>query len=419
MLRPVTRSRRDKLLLTGLVHNSTKRRSSSLPPRHSNVQLELKSLTISSTSSPSSSSTSSLSNQSPASSVNDPSADEDNNMDEQQLNDQQPPPPPPPTAPPTTSAFFTIDPSLSPKIFTGHEDDCEEWLLYFNRFSTFRNMDGPAKCGYFSILLRSTAADWFETLPDATKINFGQLETAFKNRFTKLDLTRWKNADKLLSRIQKADESVDQFVTDFIKLARAVPVNDDQLIRYAIIRGLKPQIRLHVTQQENMDTLDKVLRAARVAELAQPSSTTANTDAMIQEILTAVKSTNQQSDQNAAELQRLSSRLDKLTVNSAADRRSSDRRSPSATPPPSRRVHFQDSPQRPMMQQWQQGRQQQQQQRQQRQQRQPCSRCLLFHSFGQCRAYNAFCKLCGLKGHYARTHATDYSDSSSVNMNSQ
>jgi len=373
-----TRSRHDKSpLLPGLVNTSKlrKRRTSSVPSRREETCIiDLSSLLTSSSSS------------SPPS----------GNLEEHA--DQQPPPPSPAAMP----SFFAVDPSLAPKTFSGTEENADEWLQYFNRYSSFRHFDNPAKCGYFSILLRSTAADWFEALNDSVKTDFAQLETSFKTRFVKSDLTRWKNADKLLTRVQKNDESVDQFITDVVKLARSVPVTDETFIRYAIIRGLKPEIRLHVIQKDDLDSMEKLQHAARVAELAQPS--TSPSSEVMNEILAAVKATNRQSDENAAELQRLSSRFDKLSVNTAADRRS-----PSATPPTTRRVQFQDSRNREDRRPNFYRRREPQQQGRQGQGEQQCPRCLLQHPFGQCMACNAICRACGCKGHYARTHA-NYTD---------
>ena len=53
--------------------------------------------------------------------------------------------------------------------------------------------------------------------------------------------------------------------------ASIVPINDATLMRFAIIRGLKPGIRLHVLQT-GATTLDDVIRAARVAEAAVSAS---------------------------------------------------------------------------------------------------------------------------------------------------
>jgi len=53
--------------------------------------------------------------------------------------------------------------------------------------------------------------------------------------------------------------------------ARVIPIHDANLIRYAIVRGLKHAIRVHVLQSGATD-LDMVIRAARIAEVALSAS---------------------------------------------------------------------------------------------------------------------------------------------------
>ena len=53
--------------------------------------------------------------------------------------------------------------------------------------------------------------------------------------------------------------------------ARVVPITDTNLLRFAIVRGLKPAIRLHVLQS-GAQTLEEVIKAARVAEAALSAS---------------------------------------------------------------------------------------------------------------------------------------------------
>ena len=72
-------------------------------------------------------------------------------------------------------------------------------------------------------------------------------------------------------RDQQPSEAVDTFMTAIQNAARIVPIHDATLIRFAIIRGLKPAIRLHVLQT-GATTLDDVIRAARVAEAALSAS---------------------------------------------------------------------------------------------------------------------------------------------------
>ena len=64
------------------------------------------------------------------------------------------------------------------------------------------------------------------------------------------------------SRKQSKKESVDDYVTAVLKMARVANMDDKDTQRYAIIKGLLPDIRRHVLQQ-NPDSLATVIAAAK------------------------------------------------------------------------------------------------------------------------------------------------------------
>jgi Retrotransposon gag protein len=162
------------------------------------------------------------------------------------------------------------DSALAPKPFKGTERDAErteQWIEHFNTYVTFRAIDTEAALQLFRLLLVDDAQDWLRSLsPDATK-DFPTILREFRRRYSLTEVDRWKKASSMWSRQQRSDESVDSYITDIRNAARVVPVNDDTLIRFAIIRGLRPEIRLHVLQSD-ASSLDAVIKASRVAEAA-------------------------------------------------------------------------------------------------------------------------------------------------------
>jgi len=50
----------------------------------------------------------------------------------------------------------------------------------------------------------------------------------------------------MLSRVQKQTETVDEYVVQIQKMAKAVEMKHNNFIGYAILKGLKPQIRCYV-----------------------------------------------------------------------------------------------------------------------------------------------------------------------------
>jgi hypothetical protein len=94
---------------------------------------------------------------------------------------------------------------------------------------------------------------------------------AFKERFTQNELHRWQNASSMWTRQQGEDESVDGFLTASRNLARLIPINDEKQVEFAIIKGLKRDIKLHVFQADPK-TLEDITKAARIAEVAYTST---------------------------------------------------------------------------------------------------------------------------------------------------
>ena len=166
------------------------------------------------------------------------------------------------------------DTAFTPKPFRGvavDSDGTEQWLDYFQTYTAYKEIREESKIQLFKLLLVDQAADWLRSLePDVTD-DFASLLRAFRRRYSITDIDRWRKATLIWQRDQQPLESVDTFVTAIQNAARIVPIHDATLIRFAIIRGLKPAIRLHVLQT-GATTLDDVIRAARVAEAALSAS---------------------------------------------------------------------------------------------------------------------------------------------------
>jgi len=126
--------------------------------------------------------------------------------------------------------------------------------------------------GLRTVLLRDNACDWFDTLSDTQRSNWGDVRAAFMEQFQDSDLLRWKKASEMWNRHQAEDECVDAYITSMQKMAKAVNVQGDQL-RYAIQRGLQPQLLAHVVQSQPT-TVEDLIKAARVAEAAAKETTT-------------------------------------------------------------------------------------------------------------------------------------------------
>jgi hypothetical protein len=108
--------------------------------------------------------------------------------------------------------------------------------------------------------MRGNAADWIES---ATGTTWAEIEKSFGERFTQHELRRWQHTGAVWARKQKADESVDDFVTQVKKLGKIAKIDGDNtgknMIYDAVVQGLRPAVRAHVLQSgaDNLETLLK------------------------------------------------------------------------------------------------------------------------------------------------------------------
>ena len=150
-------------------------------------------------------------------------------------------------------------------------------------------------------------------------------KTAFQLRYKPPATMKFKSAKELYSRRQRDDESVDDFIESMRKLSREVAVGPeaDNMARYAILSGLKPNLATFVTQREPT-TLEDVVKSARLAELTCQDPV----------------------DQLRDEIKRLTERWDKMTVSSVTPSGEGNRSSQNRSPSPSggqKHVSFRDT----------------------------------------------------------------------------
>jgi len=195
--------------------------------------------------------------------------------------------------PPIVQYLFS-DASYAPPAFTGSQNqDADKWLKKFNYYVEFRHMDDDAAIQLLKLLLTESAADWLESVPAAVTSSLANLRKAFIERYDSSDVFRWQQAASVWSRQQARGEKVDTYITDILNLAKKVPIKDDDLVRFALIKGLQPSIKQHVLQSASA-TLQDVMKAARVAEAAASQASTDTGDVAslsrdVKELIAAVQ----------------------------------------------------------------------------------------------------------------------------------
>jgi hypothetical protein len=180
---------------------------------------------------------------------------------EAEVGDAPPPPPPAPIVIPDASASF-----INPAFFSGKtNEDARSWLNYLINWVAYKNMPPATQVNLFPLLFRDGAADWFEALAPGDKDTLEHLQTAFETRYFPTDLKRWQIMSDMWSRKQRIGEPVDDYVTEVRKMARIANVDNEDTERYAAIKGMLPEIRRYVLQQQPENLVD-MITAAKVAE---------------------------------------------------------------------------------------------------------------------------------------------------------
>ncbi len=173
---------------------------------------------------------------------------------------------------PAQPAAISGDSSLLPSPFEGKlGDDGDAWLKYFNEFCVYKGVNGkPQQRQLFKLLMRSQAADWFNSLADAEIDTFPHIQEAFRKRYAQSELLKYKTAKDIFTRKQAINESVDDYIAAMQKMARRVSETpNEEMTRFAILAGLHPRIANGVIAKQPK-TIPELLDAARIAELTAP-----------------------------------------------------------------------------------------------------------------------------------------------------
>ena len=80
---------------------------------------------------------------------------------------------------------------------------------------------------------------------------------------------KYKHAHEVFNHKQE-NKSVDDYLAHMTRLAKQINATDDML-RYAVLNGLRPDIKNHVTRQQPQNWAD-LQKAAKVGEMCTPET---------------------------------------------------------------------------------------------------------------------------------------------------
>jgi hypothetical protein len=174
--------------------------------------------------------------------------------------------------------------NVPPPSFSGRSsDDAFAFVKEFERYVEWKNVTSDdRKRALFAVLLRDNAGTWYDTTSDSDRSSYATLRAAFDKRYLSTDAVKHRSARDLFTKKQAESETVDDFVTSVRRLAQLINAKDD-VIKWVLLCGLKPQISAVVTQHK-ADTVDEILDVARLAELTTAPSTTTDNTIMLDQI---------------------------------------------------------------------------------------------------------------------------------------
>jgi hypothetical protein len=183
---------------------------------------------------------------------------------------------------PATAAAATVSGmdfiNVPPPSFSGRStDDAFAFMKAFERYVDWKGVsDDNRKRALFAVLLRDNAGAWYDTITDTDKASYTSLRAAFDKRYLSTDAVKRRSARDLFTKKQATSETVDDYVASVRRHALLIGANEE-IVKYALLWGLKPHISAIVTQQR-ADTVEQIVEAARLAELTSDNTPAAAAD---------------------------------------------------------------------------------------------------------------------------------------------
>ena len=158
---------------------------------------------------------------------------------------------------------------LTVPVFSGlPSEDAEKWLQKFIAFTEFKGIhaNNIRVSGAFLTFLSGQAENWFNSLPDATKNDRGQLFQAFRDRFI---IVQPATLITLQGRKLLPSETIDNYANDIEQYCNQLQMNEQQKI-YQFLSGLDHNIFIQIMLTKPA-TLADAIQAARIALMTSRS----------------------------------------------------------------------------------------------------------------------------------------------------
>ena len=156
------------------------------------------------------------------------------------------------------------DGDLMPPRFTDDRNtDANDWLQDFLDYVHIRQIPKPMAAVLLRNRLTGAARKWHESLP--SDITFDETVNRFRKRFATNAGRRDELLDGFWNRRQGPDEPASSYIETMVSMARRVNLDNEPLMRHAIVQGLRPDIRRDV-RVLRPSTLEELGEAAAIGE---------------------------------------------------------------------------------------------------------------------------------------------------------
>lgn len=152
-----------------------------------------------------------------------------------------------------------------PSPFTGKDANAlPEFLKSYDKWAAYRTFDDAAKLKTFPLLLLEGASRFYDELPANKKDTYAHLKEAIQERYKISEVNKINNISNLWQQKQKSGQSSLDFIDDVKFSAKILEVSEDE-IKNIILKGLHPQIRSYVIQNNHED-IEQIQTSAKIAE---------------------------------------------------------------------------------------------------------------------------------------------------------
>lgn len=174
------------------------------------------------------------------------------------------------TRPMSATPFRLNNVKLEP--FHGYGQSAQDFLRHFELMCETQGVPPNKKAGYFALLLKSAASNWYWQLPATTRQDYACLQKCFLQRFHNPSLEALK-MQALLQKEMGPNDSIDLYINEMSNLSSEFSLSEKEKLSF-FLKGLRTDIKQYVLRQAPSTLLQAETAARLFASTALLTSST-------------------------------------------------------------------------------------------------------------------------------------------------